>query len=167
VIVPHPSSLRHRLAQLAREVAKFGVVGAVAFVVDMGGFSLLRYGLDGDGPLHHKPLTARTISVLLATVVAYLGNRHWTWRHRERRAIHREYVLFAALNAAGLVVNLAILAFVNYVLGLRDPVSNTIANLAGIAVGTLLRFWSYRRFVFRARPADDADPAPVSLSRAA
>ncbi|WP_020576852.1 GtrA family protein [Actinopolymorpha alba] len=143
-------TLYGKVRHLIHEVAKFGLVGAVAFVVDMGGFSLLRYGFDGDGPLHHKPLTARTISVVLATVVAYLGNRHWTWRHTQRRAVHQEYTLFFLLNLAGLVINLAVLAFVNYVLHLRDPMSNGVANLVGIGLGTLLRFWSYRRFVFRA-----------------
>ncbi|MEQ7128798.1 GtrA family protein [Actinopolymorpha sp. B11F2] len=160
-------SLLHRLARrmrhLAHEVAKFGVVGAVAFVVDMGGFSLLRYGIDGDGILHEKPLTARTISVVLATVVAYLGNRHWTWRHTERRKVIGEYTLFFVLNLAALAINLAILAFVNYVLALHDPVSNTVANLVGIGLGTLARFWSYRRFVFRAALAG-ATPAPPPAS---
>jgi putative flippase GtrA len=152
--------LYRRLGLLVHEVAKFGVVGAVAFVVDMGGFSLLRYGIDGDGVLHDKPLTARTISVVLATVVAYLGNRHWTWRHTERRAVSREYTLFFAFNLAGLAINLAVLAFVNYVLDLHDPVSNTVANLVGIGLGTLARFWSYRRFVFRAT-LSGATPASV------
>jgi putative flippase GtrA len=150
--------LCRRIGQLVHEVAKFGIVGAVAFVVDMGGFSLLRYGLDGDGLLHDKPLTARTISVVLATVVAYLGNRHWTWRHTERRPVAREYTLFFAFNLAALAINLAVLAFVNYVLDLHDPVSNTVANLVGIGLGTLARFWTYRRFVFRAALAGAAPP---------
>ena len=123
-------------------------LGEEGFVVDVAVFNALRYAGD-PGPLEHKPLTAKAISVAVATCVTYLGNRHWTWKHRERRAIHREYVLFAVLNLVGLVINLAILAFVNYVLDLRDPVSNNVANLAGIALGTLMRFWSYRRFVFR------------------
>lgn len=143
------AALARRMRLLAGEVAKFGAVGAIAFVVDLGGFSLLRYGFDHHGPLEHKPLTARTISVVVATVVAYFGNRHWTWRDRERRALHHEYALFFVLNFAALVLNLAILAFVNYILDLHDPVSNVIANLVGIGLGTLMRFWSYRRFVFR------------------
>jgi putative flippase GtrA len=159
-------SVSGRIRQLAHEVAKFGVVGAVAFVVDMGGFSLLRYGIDGEGVLHERPLTARTISVVLATVVAYLGNRHWTWRHTERRCVIGEYTLFFALNLAALVINLAILAFVNYVLDLHGPVSNTVANLVGIGLGTLARFWSYRRFVFRAT-LSGATPAPPMDPQAA
>jgi putative flippase GtrA len=98
--------------------------------------------------------------------VAYLGNRHWTWRHTERRCVIGEYTLFFALNLAALVINLAILAFVNYVLDLHGPVSNTVANLVGIGLGTLARFWSYRRFVFRAT-LSGATPAPPMDPQAA
>ncbi|WP_092654083.1 GtrA family protein [Actinopolymorpha singaporensis] len=153
-------ALQYRVRRLAEELAKFGAVGAVAFVVDLGGFNLLRYGLDHHGPLEHKPLTARTISVVLATLVAYFGNRHWTWKDRPRRAVHHEYALFFLLNFAALVVNLAILGVANYVLGLHDPLSNLVANLVGIGLGTLMRFWSYRRFVFRAPVGVNADGEP-------
>jgi hypothetical protein len=36
---------------------------------------------------------------------------------------------------------------------------NVAKNLVGTAFGTLFRFWSYRRFVFRATP--DAEPHHV------
>lgn len=152
---------------LLHEFTRFGVIGSIAFVVDLGVFNLLRYGLDGEGVLHHKPLTARVLSVALATVIAYLGNRHWTWRHRPRRALHREYALFFTFNLIGLMVNVGILAFVNYVLNLTDPVSNNVANIVGIGVGSLFRFWAYRRFVFPPATAPSGDEQPAPLTRVA
>lgn len=150
--------LYRRLRHLIHEVAKFGLVGTAGLIVDLGAFNLLRYDFGGAGPLHHKPLTARAISIVLATLVTYFGNRFWTWRDRERRPMHREYALFFVLNGVGLVINLAILGLVNYVLDLSGPVSDNLANLFGIGLGTLFRFWSYRRFVFRApTPALAAD----------
>ena len=47
---------------------KFGVVGGVAFVVDISLFNLLLHATD-------KPLTSKTISTVVATTVAYAGNR--------------------------------------------------------------------------------------------
>ena len=47
---------------------KFGVVGGVAFVVDVGLFNVLLHATD-------KPLTSKTISTVVATTVAYVGNR--------------------------------------------------------------------------------------------
>lgn len=152
-------ALYRKVEHLVHEVAKFGLVGAIGMIVDLGVFNLLRYDFGGAGLLHHKPLTARAISIALATIVTYLGNRYWTWRHRERRAMHHEYALFFALNFAGLVINLAVLGLVLYVLQLSGPVTDNLANFVGIGLGTLFRFWSYRRFVFRDVPPDPLDDA--------
>src|SRR5690606_20240709 len=71
--------LYRRLRHLIHEVTKFGLVGTAGLIVDLGAFNLLRYDCGGAGPLHHKPLTARAISIVLATLVTYFGNRFWTW----------------------------------------------------------------------------------------
>ena len=65
----------YRLGHLVRELMKFGVVGGFAFVVDVGLFNLLLHATD-------KPLTSKTISTVVATTVAYAGNRYWTFRRR-------------------------------------------------------------------------------------
>ncbi|MEW1958985.1 GtrA family protein [Kineococcus sp. NPDC059986] len=142
--------LRDTYEVLAREAAKFGIVGAVAFVTDFGIFNLLRYaGPDGVGVLNHKPLTANVISVVASIVVAWVGNRYWTFRHRRRASAPRELLLFFVMNGVGLLISLACLAFTYYVLDLRGPVaSNISAKVVGVALGTLFRWWAYRRFVF-------------------
>lgn len=167
VVTTAVSKARAKVRGLLHEFTRFGVIGSVAFVVDLTLFNLLRYGLDGEGVLHHKPLTARVLSVAVATVIAYVGNRHWTWRHRPRRALHREYSLFFTFNVIGLLVNVGVLAFVNYVLNLADPVSNNVANIVGIGVGSLFRFWAYRRFVFPPAAPALGDEQPVPLTRVA
>jgi putative flippase GtrA len=139
-----PARLRRGLGELAR----FFTVGAVAYVVDVGTFNLLVHA-GGQGVLHDKPLTAKGIAVVLATLVAYFGNRQWTWRHRGRRGFWREYGLFFALNAIALVITLVPLALSRYVLNLDSAVADNIAaNIVGVGLGTAFRFWSYRRWVF-------------------
>ena len=142
--------LRDTYEVLAREAAKFGIVGGVAFVTDFGVFNLLRYaGADGVGVLHAKPLTANVISTVLSILVAWLGNRYWTFRHRRRASAPRELLLFFVMNGVGLLISLVCLAFTYYVLDLRGPVaSNVSAKIVGVALGTLFRWWAYRRFVF-------------------
>lgn len=144
------TSLRSSFGVLYREIAKFGVVGAVAFVVDTGVFNLLRAGIiGGDHGLAEKPLTAKTVSVFLATIVAWAGNRWWTFRHRKTASRQREFVLFLAMNVGGLLISLACLAFSHYVLGLRSTLADNIAgNGVGLVLGTLFRFWAYKSFVF-------------------
>jgi putative flippase GtrA len=142
--------LRSSIDVVYREMVKFGAVGAVAFLVDVATFNLLRYGLLGiEGPLEGKPLTAKTCSVVVATVVAWLGNRYWTFRHRRRASRHREFALFFLMNAIGLGIALACLAISHYVLGLHSALAdNVAANVVGLGLGTLFRFWAYRSFVF-------------------
>jgi putative flippase GtrA len=149
-------ALRARFGALVRELSKFGVVGTTAFAVDLTIFNLLlQHGIES--------LTAKTISTVIATTVAFLGNRFWTWRHRGHANMARQYVMFFLLNAVGLVIGLTCLAISHYGLGLIWPVlqsplaDNISGQLVGTAVGTLFRFWSYRRFVF----GDIAVPAPV------
>jgi putative flippase GtrA len=145
-------SLYAPVEHLVHEVAKFGVVGIVALVVDVGLFNLLMFG-GGDGPLHGKPLTAKIVSVCVATTVAYFGNRYWTFRHRGRTSFGREYLLFFVLNGVGLAISVGCLWFSHYALGLTSALADNIsANVVGLALGTMFRFWSYRRWVF---PADD------------
>ena len=48
---------------VVREMVKFGAVGAIAFLVDVGTFNLLRFGLGDGGPLESKPITAKVVSV--------------------------------------------------------------------------------------------------------
>lgn len=139
--------LRDRFEHLVHEVAKFGVVGGVAYAVDVGTFNFCRLGL-GLGPL-----TSKTISTLLSLTLAYFGNRHWTFRHRARSGFTREYVLFAVINGAGLVITLSFLAVSHYGLGLRSALADNISgNVLGVGTATLFRFWAYRRFVFLHHP---------------
>lgn len=139
-------ALWYQLHLLIRESVKFATVGSAGFVIDIVVFNALLYG---GGPLHDRPLTAKTVSVLAATVVTYTGNRHWTFRHRARTGVAREYPLFFLLNGIGLGIALACLATSRYVLGFSGPLADNIAaNVIGLGLGTLFRFWSYRRWVF-------------------
>ena len=147
-----------RLQTILHELMKYGIVGAVAFVVDVGTFNLLQYA-GGQGPLHGHPLSAKAISVVLATTVAYLGNRYWTFRHRSRSDLRREYALFFALNAVGLGIALGCLGISHYVLGFTGALAdNLAANVIGLGLATSFRFWSYRRFVFPAKVHEELTP---------
>lgn len=147
------------MEHLVHEVAKFGVVGAFAYVIDVGLFNLLRFTGGPDAVLHDKPLTAKAVSAAVATTFAYFGNRHWTFRHRDRSGLAREFLLFAVLNGVGLAISLACLAVSHYVLDLRSALADNVsANVVGLVLGTAFRFWSYRRYVFRALVDHPLDP---------
>ncbi|MGC5583271.1 GtrA family protein [Ornithinimicrobium sp. W1679] len=150
--------LRAAWRSLVAEVAKFGTVGAVAFVLDTTLYNLLVFGLPGltEGPLAGAPLLGKVLSTSVATMFSWMGNRWWTFRRRRSEAMGRELVLFVLFNAVGLGIALACLAISRYVLGLDSQLAdNVAANGIGLALGTLFRFWAYRTFVFREELAEE------------
>ena len=161
-----PSLLRRLYGQvdhLVHEVMKFGIVGLIALVFDVGLFNLLMFSTHS--PLYGKVLTAKIVSVAVATTVAYFGNRYWTFRHRGRTSFGREYVLFFVLNGVGLLISVSVLWFSHYALGLTSALADNIsANVVGLALGTIFRFWSYRRWVF---PEDAEAAAEATLESTA
>ena len=149
--------------KLWHEVAKFGVVGAFAFVIDVGLFNILRFA-GGEGPMYDKPLTAKVVSVAVATTFAYFGNRYWTFRHRGRTSFGREYLLFFVLNGVGMAISVSCLWISHYLLGFTSALADNIsANVIGLGLGTLFRFWSYRRWVFP-EDAEAAEEAAIATS---
>lgn len=145
--------------RLLPQLTKFGVVGLLGFVVDVGGFNLLRFA-GGEGPLYAYPLTAKLVSGALATVVSWLGNRYWTFRHARRSAAHHEFAIFVVMCSIGTGIALGFLWVSHYVLGLTSPLADNVsANGLGLVCATVFRFWAYHTHVF-IEPTDVAEPAP-------
>lgn len=153
--------LETRLRGVFAELAKFGTVGALSFVIDVTIFNALLLVMD-------KPLTAKVISTVFSATNAFVLNRAWSFKHRERTNVRREYGLFFVLNAVGLSISLLCLAVSHYVLGFESRLADNIAaNGVGLVLGTTFRFWSYRRFVWAAPSAvEDAADEGDAAARA-
>lgn len=141
VLTPAPSAPARR--PLLGEAARFLLVGGVATVVDVGAFNLLHVAL-GVGPL-----TAKVASTVLGGVVAFLGNRQWSFGAGATGPVRRQAVAFALVSLVALGLALLPLAVARYVLGLTGVVAlNVAGNVVGLALATAFRFWGCRRYVF-------------------
>ena len=138
---------------LLKELSAFGVVGIVCFAIDVLLFQLL-YAYVGLGAV-----TAKFLATLLSMTVAYVGHRYWSFSHRARTGVRREYLLFAVVNGGTLALNLGVIALVRYPLGQESALVLQVANIVGIALGTVIRYLSYRRWVF---PSHDSVGAKAS-----
>jgi putative flippase GtrA len=136
-----------------REVAKFGAIGAVGFIIDFGGFNLLFYG-----PLAGHLTTSKIISGVAATTFAWVGNRMWTFRHRRNRPAHHEALLFFAVNGVGLVISTVWLNFTHDYLDATSRAAVNLNTIIGIGLATIFRFWAYRQFVFRGEHVGEPEP---------
>jgi putative flippase GtrA len=147
------STLYQRFRLLIHEGFKFLVVGGIGFVVTLGGADVLHLGL-GVGKY-----TSITIATVVATIVTFIGNRYWTFRHREGAGTTRESVMFFVLNGVGLLFQYACIWIVQDVLHHQGGLWYNVANLIGIVFGTLFRFWSYRKWVWHMLPPELEVPA--------
>jgi putative flippase GtrA len=130
------------------EVAKFGIVGAFTFVLTVALSNTFRFALN------LGPLTSFGLATIIAAIASYFANRHWTWRHRNNSGLRRELSVFLLLSAIGLAVSEIPVGISEYVLGFHSALAYNIAStLIGTAVGTIWRFWSFRKWVFL-----DAEP---------
>jgi putative flippase GtrA len=121
-------SLHREIIRLKGELAKFGVVGGIGAIID-------------------------------ATVITYLGSRFWTFRHRvnQDQAIGRETGMFIALNVVGLVIAEVVIAITSYGLDLKGHLAYDAASVLGTGLGTIFRYFSYKKWVFTAAP----EPVPA------
>jgi putative flippase GtrA len=127
---------------LVKELVAFGIVGFISLLVDVGVYNLL---------LHHNVgvLTSKLVSTTLATTLAYFGNLHFSFSHRARTTLPRETSFFFGINVITLIGSELILALFAYPMGYRhDHLVMNVVNLFTIGLGTIFRFWAYKRFVF-------------------
>lgn len=144
-------SVRDAVRGIWREAAKFSVVGALAFVVDNGGYNLLVFGLPGGargGPMGNSPVQASVVATSAAALFSWAGNRYWTYRHQHREQVSRELGLFLVANGVGLAITAGTVFASRQLLGLDSALSDNTARILGWVLATLFRFYAYRRYVF-------------------
>nr|WP_294548642.1 GtrA family protein [uncultured Rhodopila sp.] len=125
---------------LAAQFVRFGIVGAIGFVVD----TATVYGLRSSAGLYG----AGVAGYMTAASSNWALNRMWTFRGRGSGPAHRQWALFMIANLGGFVLNRGTYAIlVTYLpIAAEQPV---IAIFAGVIAGLFLNFTLSRRFVFR------------------
>jgi putative flippase GtrA len=135
-------SLIERWRRLIGEMTAFGIIGLVNTGVQYAGVNFFHLLL-GLGVL-----TSNGLATIISATSSYFMNRHWTFRHRERHSLRREYVLFFIFNGIGLAISSAVLGLFAYVLHLTTPLWVNVAITIGLVLGTAFRFFTYSKWVF-------------------
>ncbi|MEJ2864138.1 GtrA family protein [Actinomycetospora flava] len=141
-----------RLAGRHGELVKFATVGAITFVVDTAVFVTAKSTV-----LEPKPVTAKVVAVLVATIVGYVLNREWSFRMRGGRGRPHEALLYFGVSGVALAINAAPLGVSRYVLDLATPAVSVLtehvadlvsAQIVGTLLAMVFRWWAFRRWVF-------------------
>lgn len=134
--------------RLVRYALKFGVVGLIGYVVDFAVFNALSLGALGTG-FWSDPIGATMISVSIAIVITWVGNRYWTFREFRRKNVIVEFIEFLVIALIGMGISVLCVWISHYVLGYTSLLADNIAkNVIGLAIATTFRFIMYRFWVF-------------------
>jgi len=148
-----------RWHRIFTEAYRFLAVGGLATVVAILIFNLLVHGFHTgwDAPLSENPYLAFVIANVAGMVVSYRGSRTWVFKDRPPRTADGGRLMFVVINLVTMLIPIACLWFSRNVLGLDDPFSDNIAaNVLGLFLGMVARFYLFRTLVFR-RPVHLAD----------
>lgn len=111
----------------------FLLVGAAGFIFDMAVFFTLMHGLE------LSPLSARILAFISAVLFTSLGNRYFTFRARQHRAITSQLLLSAVIALIAGAINLS----TYYLLISNLPEANVthiIAFTLGILMGMVINW---------------------------
>lgn len=148
------------------ELIKFALVGGTTFVFDMVIFYSLSLTV-----LEPKPVIAKIISGVLATILSYILNREWAFKNRGGRERHHEALLFFFISGIGVVLQAAPLWLANNVFEMRSNLSTgeliIIDFVLGFIIGNILqmtfRFWALRKFAFPVEELRGGDAGSTDL----
>jgi putative flippase GtrA len=119
------------------QLARFTVVGASGYVVNLATFALCVHALDLDFRI------AAFVAFLVAVTNNFWWNRHWTFDARGGHAGQQAF-RFLVISGAAFVVNLALLEVLVSAAGLKEVIAQAIA----VAAATPCNFLGNKLWTF-------------------
>lgn len=150
-----------RWSRRVSEVSRFATSGTIASIVAFLIFNWLvhwDFGAGYGGWLHQHAITGFVIANTASILVTYYLSRQWAFRHREPVGAMGGAVTFFAISVISLVIPVFCLWASRNLLGFETAVADNIAaNVVGLFLGFVARFFAFRTFVFRHRE-ESSDP---------
>lgn len=128
------------LKSLIEQFLKFGVVGAVAFVIDYGILMLLSQVVGWD------PVLSSAISFTASVVFNYVASMRYVFTRREDLSRRREFVIFVVLSIIGLAINSSCIWLGTQAFG-DGAMAVTVTKIVATVVVALWNFWSRKRWL--------------------
>lgn len=125
---------------LIEQFLKFGVVGAIAFLIDYGVLMLLSQVIGMD------PVISASISFVVSVVFNYVASMHYVFTRRDDISRRHEFTIFVILSAIGLVINEIIMVIGVNVLG-DSALMVTITKLVATAIVMVWNFVSRKKWL--------------------
>ena len=117
------------MKKLFEQIVKFGIVGAIAFVIDYAVlFVLVQF-------LHMDSIIAATISFTVSVIFNYLASMKYVFVGRADQSKQTQFIIFIVLSVIGLGINDGIMWILN---GILSPFIPTYYYLVSKIVATAI-----------------------------
>ena len=128
------------LKALVEQFLKFGVVGALAFVIDYGVLMLLSQVVGWD------PVISSVFSFVISLVFNYVASMRFVFERREDLSRRREFTIFVVLSVIGLLINSACMWAGTAAFG-GSALSVTVTKVAATVIVAIWNFVSRKRWL--------------------
>src|SRR3989344_7161699 len=126
---------------ILRQFVKFGIVGGLNSMLDLGILNLLIHSTGIATGLYFSFF--KTVSFSIAVTNSYFWNKYWTF-HSEETPRTVEFFKFLMVNLVGLGINVGSASFVVNVLGAPAGVSPALwANIGAMSSVFVSLFWNF------------------------
>ena len=121
------------MQNLLKQLGKFTVVGAIAFVIDFSTMTFLTevFGVDY--------LISTTIGFIVSVIFNYLASMRFVFAHKEGMSRRREFIIFIVLSTLGLVLNDVLMFLGVDLLGIDYRVTKILATAVVTAYNFITR----------------------------
>ncbi len=106
-------------------------------------------------------IPASLMAIEIALVHNFIWHRQWTWRDRSRENRSPFLKQLAVYNLATGVVDLVANVTVLWLLTTFLGIYYMIANIAGMVMGPLVKFWLNDKVIFKVRKIDGGEKPPA------
>ena len=146
------------------EFTKFVAVGVAATAISTSLYNVFAHTTAlGQGSLTQQPVAAFVLANLAGMVVSFFGTQWWVFSGRTSTGPARGFPALVVINVASWLIPLPSLPFSRYVLGLSSALAdNVAANVVGLGLGTIARFWALRATNSAKQPATGSELLPMA-----
>lgn len=140
-----------RSKRLIDETVRFLAVGGVATLVAFVIFNFLVHGfyLTSDPWLSDHPTLAYIIANSIGMVISYRGTKLWAFKNRETSHADGGRTAYVAINLATMTLPIGCLWISRNLLDLDSAYADNIAaNVVGLGLGMVARFYLFRQVIF-------------------
>ncbi len=140
-----------RRQRLAGEVSKFAATGLVATILALLLFNWLVHAAPGmDQPLlADHAILAYVVANSISMAVSYRLSRSWAFRHREPVGVAAGRLTFVWINVVTMLIPIGCLWLTRNVLEWETALADNLsANVVGLFLGFVARFYLFRSYVF-------------------